>query len=473
MMMSETISEKLQRYKVQRIMTGGGLKFDEFNPRYESLPDEDKDAIRWVAWRLLLTYYLRYDVDIPGVFEHHIDMSAGYVKWLVNSAIPSLEIYLLFTCLDTLAGSKHLGFPEWLESQLQDEKLSKTEIVNYYKKYKKECGVGSNLRRLFENLPDVTIDWLSNNAVFRRVPKYVYGKGEYNHQRFEELSENPITSSRKNITKLLFEYYYNYWRNPFTHQSRTRAPHFVYYVNPTNDVSEIPPIPLFTNQDFLASDPETSYAPMSYEQGQLINVGRLKHNKNYWQLFLSLRTDEATILRVIIQSHLFQLLDITVTSQHLEKFIYGLQFQSALRGYARSTEVNMNLLEELQSISQGCSSRDMYHFQGIPKLNIWWAEKLLELFQGKGSIKHIRRYSSAVKTINEKIDCFNSSTPPVKSSDENWGEQARLYRQTAQKFLNELFREISPELMSILMGEKREKSAKWVLPIAASPNMVA
>jgi len=471
--MDKSISEKLQMYKIQRIWTGGGLKFDEFNPRYENLPDKDKDAIYWVAWRLLLTYYLRYDVDTPRVFEHHIHMSTGDVRWLINSAIRSLEIYLLFTCLDTLAGSQHLGFPEWLESRLEDEKLSKKEIVDCYKKYKRECGVGSNLRRVFNNLPDVTIDWLSNNAVFRRVPKYIYGIGEYNHQSFENLSKNLVTSSRENITELLFEYYYNYWRNPFTHQSRSRAPHFVYYVNPSNDVSEIPPIPLFTNQDFLASNPETSYTPKSYEQGQLVNVGRLKHNRKYWQLFLSLGTDEATILRVIIQSYIFQLLGIVVTSRQLEKFLYGLQFQSALRGYARSTEINKRLLDEFINFNQGYSSQEMYHFRGIPKLDIWWTEKLLELFQGRGSIDHIQQYGTAVKTINEKIDLFNLSTPPVNNSDENWGEQAKVYRQAAQKFLNELLIDMSSDVTNILMGDKCKKSAQWVLPIAVSPNMVA
>lgn len=470
--MDKSISEELQMYKIQRIWTGGGLKFDEFNPRYENLPDNDKVAIHWVAWRLLLTYYLRYDVDKPEVFEHHI-YSVGDVRWLINSAIRSLEIYLLFTCLDTLAGSQHLEFPEWLESQLEDEKLSKEEIVDCYKKYKKECGVGSNLRRVFDNLPDVTIDWLSNNAVFRRVPKYIYGIGEYNHQSFENLSKDPITSSRENITELLFEYYYNHWRNPFTHQSQSRAPHFVYYVNPSSDVSEIPPIPLFTNQDFLASNPATSYPPKSHEQGQLVNVGRLKYNKKYWQLFLSSGTDEATILRVIIQSCIFQLLGIVVTSQYLEKFLYGLQFQSALRGYARSTEINKRLLDEFIDFNLGYSSQEMYHFQGIPKLDIWWTEKLLELFQGRGSIDHIRQYGTAVKTINEKIDLFNFSTPPVNSSDENWAELAKVYRRDAQKFLNELLTDMSSDVTSVLMGDKCEKSARWVLPIAESPNMIA
>src|SRR5574341_2424702 len=84
--------------------------------------------------------------------------------------IPSLEIYLLFSCLDTLAGQPvHTDFGVWLPKQVTGEALTVEEVQQLYERYQDEQGVSRNLRALFYALPYALKTWVSSHVRIGRI----------------------------------------------------------------------------------------------------------------------------------------------------------------------------------------------------------------------------------------------------------------------------------------------------------------
>ncbi len=98
-----------------------GIDIVHFTTRYEALPQEERDRLQRVASRMLVTLKLRYQLAVStnpfiDVVEQHLFESSDW---------PSLEVYLLCTCLDMMAGqSRHKDFKNWVREQPLAETVS-------------------------------------------------------------------------------------------------------------------------------------------------------------------------------------------------------------------------------------------------------------------------------------------------------------------------------------------------------------
>jgi hypothetical protein len=143
---------------------GCSLDRDAFDKDYAAKPEEH-DRLNRVALRIWMTLQLRYR------FTYEPNPTLRGEDWLLLTyrEKPSLEIYLLATCLDTLAHQPG-----------------------------KNLGANQRLNLLFKQLPQDLINWLSNCVVF------------------QEYADTPDLNTK------LFKYFFKEWRHPFTHDSITK-----------------------------------------------------------------------------------------------------------------------------------------------------------------------------------------------------------------------------------------------------------
>lgn len=135
------------RMDLEKII-GCGLDSLTFKKKYDDLSEEIRQKLDRVAKRLWVTQKLHYEVNVNQFSDTDLRDSYDFIL----SELPALEIYLLCTCLDTMAGKSNVEFDKWLGDQEITKSLEVKEIGCLYHKYKKEYGIGSNLRALFENL---------------------------------------------------------------------------------------------------------------------------------------------------------------------------------------------------------------------------------------------------------------------------------------------------------------------------------
>lgn len=127
---------------------GCGVNRKNLETKFNALEEENQIRLERVARRIWLTLKLKYEIG-----THQNPCEASYDQFLlVNDELPAIGIYLLVTCLDTLAGkAQFVDFPDWLKYQPSITTKYKEEIINLYNRYKNDFGVGKNLRLLIEN----------------------------------------------------------------------------------------------------------------------------------------------------------------------------------------------------------------------------------------------------------------------------------------------------------------------------------
>ena len=98
---------------VQRVF-GCGIDGQAFKANYEGLSDENQFRLSRVAGRVWLTLQLRYEMAFynnPFAWRNE-EYSLRHIE------VPSIEVYLLWTCLETLAGKPvHKNFKDWIKEQ--------------------------------------------------------------------------------------------------------------------------------------------------------------------------------------------------------------------------------------------------------------------------------------------------------------------------------------------------------------------
>jgi len=119
----------------------------------------------------------------------------------------ALEVYLLFTCIDTLPGQDRVDFGGWLEARTVVDAMDKPGMLALYEAYRDAHGVGRTLRRVFQELPDAMQTWLEGHVELADI-KLPLG----------------TVQDRKDFLRALFHYFYEYRRNPYTHASASGAP---------------------------------------------------------------------------------------------------------------------------------------------------------------------------------------------------------------------------------------------------------
>jgi hypothetical protein len=366
--------------RIQQVF-GCGVNAQTFRASLEGLPEEDRLRLERVARRAWLTLKLRYGM----AFTRNPFPLGNEESDLLDVELPSIEIYLLCTCLDTLAGrSGEVEFGEWLENQEDKVDLDVQEVQCLYRRYKKEHGIGSNLRNLFETLPQDAKNWLANNVVIRR-------------------SNEPLSVTNQDVAKLvkqLYTYFYEVWRNAFTHGSVSQQ--------------------TLTAEDIRESiDGDSWWVTPASCTGFILY--KKKENQK-WNLSYRQGLDLATILRVIIGVAVLKTMGIETSQEQINAMLRHLSRLNGL--YRFVSEVNSN--STTISVWSRLDERGLSTFRsylanvGIPPLKTEATTIMIDRYENNPLESGLRQmtiqYLSEVNHLNSAVSEFNESNPPSKSN---------------------------------------------------------
>jgi hypothetical protein len=386
---------------VQRVF-GCGVGGQTFKAKYEGLSDKDRLRLERVARRVWLTLKLRYEtIFLKNPFAWSDEEFA-----LAEVELPSIEVYLLCTCLDTLAGKPNYAeFGDWLKDQKDVMNLGIQEVTCLYEQYKKEHGVSKNLRSLFEDLPQSIKTWLAGNVVIRRAnePLIVAGQDE-------DL-----------LVKRLCIFFYDFWRNAFTHSSISRQ------TSIADDVSEPG-----KGKGWWVTPAVCTHFPLYNDRPN-----------QEWNLSYRQCLDLATILRLIIHAAALQFLNIELTQELISANLGNLSRLNALYAFANEVSSNSSTLNALSKLDErGMSELSTYLvYGGIPLLrseaSVTMADRYnTELPLEAGLREMTIRYLTAVNNLNSAITEFDKANPPPKSPESYSAERW----QSVKGFLEEMAR---------------------------------
>lgn len=385
---------------------GCGVNRKIFETKFNALDQENQRRIERVARRIKVTLKMRYEI---GVLKNPFESS--FDNFLIeNQELSAIRVYLLFTCLDTLAGKPHhMDFRDWLHKQQCDSTMNKDEIINLYDIYMSEYGVGQNLRDLFNTLPLSTKKWLVENVVIREIGQPIPSEGQ------------PVDQ----LIKRLYSYFYEIQRNDFTHNSITRA--------------------VFTSEDIR--EPDENGCWVTPASGLHFMLNRHKPKK-LWNFSYRQGLDEATILQIIIHSAALRILNIPVTEKLINKNLHNFSRLDGLYSFMNEIESNANLLKIWLTINdlEKSEFKSILIHNGVPMLSDQSANRMMDRYEvGEGWEKQYHqitfRYIQLVAKLNTKIAEFNENNPPYKQTQES----AEDHWETIIDFLSKLSKNSSAD----------------------------
>jgi hypothetical protein len=419
-----------EQYSLIRWLFGCGTNASSFKEKYDAQPAKQKRRLNRVAHRMWLTLVLRYQL------YHHIRYaSPSAIGTFEDADLPSLEIYLLFSCIDTLAQPpSYKAFPAWLKEQPEIEDLINVgRIEQLYRRYSKEYGVGSNIRRVFDELPQPTVEWLS-------------GKVRIETANEESSAATPLLD-RDEVVGHVCEYFYRIRRNLFTHWSVSHRTYVAEKYKQSDSALEL-----------LNMEPFTCWhlTPATWEY---------EIDGKPWRMYLGEGVDEATILRVVLQAIVLQRMKIDVTSAMVEAYFSGQLKQSALYHFYDEVMQNASVLHwwnEFEENGRG----DLYLYlanAGIPPLSCLWSTILLERLVPDFKDEHalhqlIGKYVDAIEKLNTAIEQFDSLYPPKQDWD--------VRKKALGEFFESQTREVS---FGFVMQMPSRNEIERILLIARNP----
>lgn len=390
-------SDNMDPYRRVRRAFRCGVDAQEFRRNFDALSRHEKYRLDRVAQRLWASTILRHHVRgrlriaQPG-------QAVAFDSLLFHAAeLPSLEIFYLFGCLDTLASTSYQRFPDWLRRkavrerlQLDGRTVSMNDLITIYDAYEGECGVGSNLRRLFSDLPEAVSTWLTDNV--RVVPM------DEDPPLQDDAAQPP-----EHVTHHLYLYFYRKRRNPFAHES----------VAPLTDVAR--DVKRGVGWHVLISNISTGKRPSDFWAHRA--------DGRDWIVYLRNGIDEATVLRMIVHGVGLQRVGIEVTDQHVGAFFNSLSRQAALYGFLDEIRLNALSLSWWAGYDEtgGSALHAVLDRTNIPQLVSTWAAALIERYRTDYPLEHdlhqmTREYIEAVMTLNATIVAFNAAFPPPNES---------------------------------------------------------
>lgn len=405
-----------------KVVFSCGIDWREFQAAYDGLKEEDKNRLERVARRLWLANMLRHEISAYyQPFRRHQDSFE-----LERIELPSIEIYLLCSCIDTLAGSpSHVDFRDWVKKQTHVHCSGVEEICDLYARYTEEHGVSKPIRLLFTNLPQAAKAWLSSNVIIRPA-------------------DEPLIVGQQDtdeLLALLYLYFFNIRRHPFTHSSESR------HTPRADDIRE----------------PKSDgwwFTPVSGTHVVL----RPGSSKREWNVSYREGLDEGTILRLIVHIVALGILGIEATTEMIQISLRNYSRLSAL--YALVDEVQENaamvhhwsdLVEE--PISQWSDFGLFVFCQEMPLLSAQRSHIMLRRFEEnplESGLKQITsQYVLLIEQINAAISEFNQSFPPP--GDKNTPE---VRWQVIKQFLEDLMQRDPCELVQAWPARK-EMEGFW------------
>jgi len=358
-----------------------------FEASYERLSEDEQIRLERVAKRVWLSLKLRYETAFYASPFAHPD--EGY--FLTRVELPSIEIYLLCTCLDILAGrSAYKDFGSWLKTQANVTNINLDDVVRLFAQYQAEYGVSRNLRNLFATLPASTKDWLVDNVAIRPW-------------------DQPLATRTRDsdvLVKRLHTYFYEIWRNAFTHSGVSRQATRAEDIREYLEGDDWWVTPVSGTMFVLDKDKPTQEWNFSYRQG----------------------LDEATILRVIIHSVVLKKLGIEPTPELIAANIRNYSRLNSLYAFINEVNSNATMLKAWSRVDErGMDTlRSFFTYVGIPLLNSEATKLMIDRYNSDNGLESGLRqmtsqYLHEVQTINSAISDFNKSNPPSKTNpSEHW-----------------------------------------------------
>lgn len=372
-----------------RYVVGCGVDPAAFNRAFEEMPVEEQERIQRVANRVNLTLVMRHQTSIhQNPFESAYE-SIMFDRWEWRS----IEVYLLCTCVDTLAGkAKHKMFPEWLRKRAVDEPLLLKEIDRLHSQYLDEYGVGRTFRQLFDDVPMDVKGWLGENVSIRRSD--------------QSISESSIGTEE--LIELLGKYFYEKRRNPYTHLSKTRQTWIA-------DDTRIPSV----DRWWVTPASGTMFEFRDGPTGET------------WNFSFRDGLDEATILRVVIHATVLRLLGFEVSEEIVTANLHCLSKIRAVFDFIAEVNWNAYLAKGLLSLGDYMTEmfgESVFH-QGIPVMSVENASRMADRLGDNqleiGMSRMASAYSLEVGQIINETERFNRTHPPsrsIASSDKRWNK---------------------------------------------------
>lgn len=414
--MTEKTDEEFEY--VRRVLACGS-NFLEFRSAYYATDNETRARLARVAWRIWATLTLRYR---QRVVTHRA--LGAYDPWRVRREWHALELYLLVTCLDTLAGkSVFVHFDKWIRAK-QLESTNVEEFICLYQDYQNQFGIRKNLKQLFAQLPLCAKEWVVN--VIDLVTEQEYFSTP------ENLSLD-VEGKIGRIFRRLFTY-----RNTYTHSSIAEPPIV------SNDLQVDPAKRAWVTYFLSAPD----------EKGRKMYV-RMREG-----------IDEATILRVLLTVIAAQRLQVPISYELIESNVQKYSRLDGLYGLMYEMANNSDVIHDWTSDRRE-ENYWPYLWRGVPKLTCKYPEallgRLLENTFERGLGTWLERYLTEVRRLNDLIERFNESSSPF---DDDRGREGAYAELRAQRYPEiESFFKVNREALNSIakFTQSNEYDNLWML----------
>jgi len=390
---------------------GCGVNPRILSEKVDALSPKMREKIERVAQRIRLITKLDYE----STFMFNPDEEKGDSYFFFRWDLSSLEVYLYCTCIDTLASKEgYVEFKNWIRKQ-NTEDLTVEKVIALQQEHSNEFGNKKNFFGVFHKLPLPLKSWLAKNIAFLE-----WAKSE--HEIQEERDANKTVED-------LATYLYSVWRNPFTHGAKTHP------VDSKWDIDRLDDYYLGISSLTSLADHEWVQQPMSFS---------LKNNSQEWNLWHKKHLDINTILRVVIQCIVYDLLQIEVTEHLIEKNVQYINRHHSLYTFIHTLRINTEALETWTEVNVANTSDAIYEliYRGIPQLTSGSIDQLLGFFKAHNPFEkslrtQINRYKDQVTKINLEIQGFNKCHPRPEDSAK---EIVDNRKQEIKIFLEELSR---------------------------------
>jgi hypothetical protein len=385
-----------------------GKQFEDYLQR-----SQYHDVLHYVATRVFFVDQLRYH----AFFRLNPVLMDGLTSWRLGNEKIALQLYLLCTCVDALAGNNYIDFPSWLaklsENGIDEQKIS--QILNqspgnlsdptmfgsavlriYQEMYLPVYGVKNNFLNFFSDLPPGTQRLLAQVYVISNPLSKSEISRDLNASQtlprdiesWNQAQSDWQTIDLHSKTKLIAEYFYNYYRNPYTHKALSPKP------RTTIDWKGTLP-------DIEVDLPNNAWDPI----GDIIPYGKKFKIRRFWGKPYE---DEVFILRLIVAIGWRQKAGIPVDGDLTEKY-RTFQMRNETLHYAMYGLEELNLIQK-QYLGE-IQNEEFIGRVSLPKFSLQYPLLLKQYLNDstlEGGLKNmIDNLNTEISSVNQVIDDFN------------------------------------------------------------------
>ncbi len=379
-----------------------GVDEQHFERIYGECAPDVRQRVDRVAWRLTFTVRLRYQTEFTA------DNTSLAVEGVhrYSTELAALELYLLVTCLDTLAGSRFVPFDVWWTRQDFNGLLEPTAVVDRYAMYQEEHGVGRSLRRLFAGMPTALKAWLCANVQVEGVLD--------DRDGFRPLSDDDLVVT-------ICQFFYEVRRNPYTHTST--------------------PSPAMIATELHEPSADQWTVPVGAFGFRLQQPSAVRGKA----LQLSFRSglDEGTIARVIVHAATLQYMGINVDATGVETIVWSLVRLDGIQrlfGEVKGNALALDWLDgsdpDIRAYLYDMANLGFRLFRTRASAEVL-ATHLRDTPRDRATAEALSGYSRDVAVLNQQVLEFNRLHPALRHEAMSEGELVE--RQAAiRPFLSEM-----------------------------------